>query len=256
MITSRIKLRAASLQRFHSYFPSQQSRSKSTLSSQLQFKADLEPTLVERNANEFLTSAGGEVHVLKGFAAYRPSSYVLEAIRTRVNQLEAWQHDGFHAPSDSFFVIDLARIREKHRVWQKHLPTVKPHYAVKANPNPAILRMMAQELKINFDCASQTEIEAVLSLGVPSNRIIFANPCKSLSHIDYARRQGVVRTTFDSESELYKIKMVGTSFPWELILRIWVNDKDAQCQLSNKYGEIGRAVQQECRDRSRMPSSA
>jgi len=234
MITSRVKLKASPLCHFYSSFRSHQFRFKSTLSQQLQLNNDPIINLLDRSASDFLTSASGEVHVLRGFSAYRPSPLVIEAVRAKVNQSE--QHDGFHAPNHSFFVIDLARVREKHSVWQKHLPGVKPHYAVKANPNPAILRLMTQELKINFDCASQSEIDAVLSLGVAPNRIIFANPCKSLSHIDYARRQGVVRTTFDSESELYKIKMVATNFPWELILRIWVDDKDAQCQLSNKYG--------------------
>jgi len=90
---------------------------------------------------------------------------------------------------------------------------------------------------MSFDCASQSEIESVLSLGVPPTRIVYANPCKPKSHIDYARRHGVLRTTFDSESELYKIKSVGGNCKdWQLILRIWVDDKDAQCQLSNKYG--------------------
>jgi len=45
---------------------------------------------------------------------------------------------------------------------------------------------------------------------------------------------GVSRTTFDNEAELHKVKAV---FPdAELVLRIWVDDKEAQCQLSNKYG--------------------
>lgn len=241
MITSKIKFRTSSLCRFF-HSPAQLFRFKSTLSQQRQLNIDPIINLLERSASEFLTHTRSEVgfyldsqvHVLRGFSAYRPSPLVIEAIRAKVSQSES--HDGFHAPNHSFFVIDLARVREKHSVWQKHLPNVKPHYAVKANPNPAILRLMAQELKINFDCASQAEIEAVLALGVSADRIIFANPCKSLSHIDYARRQGIMRTTFDSEAELYKIKMVATNFPWELILRIWVDDKDAQCQLSNKYG--------------------
>jgi ornithine decarboxylase len=137
-------------------------------------------------------------------------------------------------PQDAFFVVDLDRVREKYRLWQKCFPNVLPHYAVKANPNPDILALMAKEFNINFDCASQSEIEAVLAAGVDPSRIIFANPCKSLAHSDFARRVGVLRTTFDSEAELYKIKTVYPKA--HLLLRIWVDDKDAQCPLSNKYG--------------------
>jgi ornithine decarboxylase len=145
-------------------------------------------------------------------------------------------------PQDAFFVVDLDRIREKYRLWQKCFPNVQPHYAVKANPNPDVLALMAKELNINFDCASQSEIEAVLAAGVDPSRIIFANPCKNLAHSDFARRVGVLRTTFDSEAELYKIKAVHPKA--HLLLRIWVDDKDAQCQLSNKYG----AHLEECPD--------
>jgi len=145
-------------------------------------------------------------------------------------------------PQDAFFVVDLDRVREKYRLWQKCFPTVLPHYAVKANPNPDVLALMAKEFNINFDCASQSEIEAVLVAGVDPSRIIFANPCKNLGHSDYARRVGVLRTTFDSEAELYKIKAVHPKA--HLLLRIWVDDKDAQCPLSNKYG----AHLEECPD--------
>lgn len=137
-------------------------------------------------------------------------------------------------PKEAFFVVDLDCVRRKYALWQECFPNVVPHYAVKANPNPAILSLMANELKINFDCASKSEIEAVLAEGCDPSRIIFANPCKSMGDIDYARRVGVLRTTFDSESELYKIKAVHPRA--ELVLRIWVDDSEAQCQLSNKYG--------------------
>ena len=48
-------------------------------------------------------------------------------------------------------------------------------------------------------------MEQVLSLGVAPSRIIFANPCKAVSHIRYAARCGVRLVTFDSEEELTKL---------------------------------------------------
>jgi ornithine decarboxylase len=65
-----------------------------------------------------------------------------------------------------------------------------------------------------------------------------------MSHIEYAREQGVKQMTFDCAAELHKVKHV---FPdAELVLRLWVDDKDAQCQLSNKYGasldEVGELL--------------
>ena len=57
----------------------------------------------------------------------------------------------------------------------------------------------------NLSCP-QNEIETVLNLGVPPDRIIYANPCKVISHLKFAADKGVEMMTFDSESELHKIK--------------------------------------------------
>lgn len=52
----------------------------------------------------------------------------------------------------------------------------------------------------------QNEINKVLSFGVESSRIIFANPAKPASHIRHAAAVGVETMTVDNESELHKIK--------------------------------------------------
>ena len=46
----------------------------------------------------------------------------------------------------------------------------------------------------------------MLSYGVEPSRIIFANPCKQISHVKYAVAQGVDLMTFDNEMELHKVK--------------------------------------------------
>lgn len=51
----------------------------------------------------------------------------------------------------------------------------------------------------------QVELEQGLRLGVAPSRIIDANPCKPVSHIQYAARHGVRLLTFDSEEELSKV---------------------------------------------------
>ena len=57
----------------------------------------------------------------------------------------------------------------------------------------------------NLSCP-QNEIDTVLNLGVTPDRIIYANPCKLISHLKFAADKGVEMMTFDSESELHKIK--------------------------------------------------
>lgn len=87
---------------------------------------------------------------------------------------------------------------------------------------------------VNFDCASSDEIDRVLSLGVDSSRIIYANPCKSAPAVRHAAKYGVRQTVFDNEGELYKIKKNAPSS--ELFLRILVDDSSALCRLGQKYG--------------------
>ncbi|KAL1302242.1 hypothetical protein AAFC00_002665 [Neodothiora populina] len=134
---------------------------------------------------------------------------------------------------DAFFVADMGEVYRQHLRWKKNLKRVKPHYAVKCNPDPQVLRLLA-ELGTGFDCASKSEIEMVLRHGVDPSRIIYAQPCKTKSYIRYAAKENVKQMTFDNADELYKIKEL---FPEaELFLRILTDDSASLCRLSLKFG--------------------
>ena len=78
------------------------------------------------------------------------------------------------------------------------------------------------------------EIDQVLKLGIDPSRIIYAQPCKTKSHIRHAAQHGVKQMTFDNADELYKIKAL---FPdAELYLRILTDDSSSLCRLSLKFG--------------------
>jgi len=63
-------------------------------------------------------------------------------------------------PPEHFYTFDLGLVMERWRVWTTALPRVKPYYAVKCNPDPAMLALLAS-LGTGFDCASPFEIELV-----------------------------------------------------------------------------------------------
>ncbi|KRX88544.1 [Pyruvate dehydrogenase [acetyl-transferring]]-phosphatase 1, mitochondrial [Trichinella pseudospiralis] len=105
---------------------------------------------------------------------------------------------------EAFFLFDLGKLILLHQRWIEHLPQIHPFYAVKCNDNKLLLSLLAS-MGVNFDCASKNEIETVLSIGVSPERIIFANPCKPRSAIEYANSQNVRYMTFDNEQELQKI---------------------------------------------------
>lgn len=135
---------------------------------------------------------------------------------------------------EPLFVIDLGEVTKAFRRWKKCLPNVHPYYAMKCNPDPKIVKLLA-DLGCSFDCASKTEIEHILEVtdGYAS-RIIFAHPCKYPSHIQYAQKNGVNLMTFDSEEELYKIKKYHPDA--RLLLRLAVDDSKSLCQFNIKFG--------------------
>ncbi|ESW08125.1 hypothetical protein PHAVU_009G020500 [Phaseolus vulgaris] len=139
-----------------------------------------------------------------------------------------------------FGVLDLGVAMDLMDKWATKLPTVQPFYAVKCNPNLSLIGALAT-LGASFDCASKAEIEAVLSLGVSPDRIIYANPCKSASHIRYAATVGVKVTTYDSKDEVEKIRKYHPTC--ELLLRIKPpQESGARCSLDLKFGALPEEV--------------
>jgi ornithine decarboxylase len=134
---------------------------------------------------------------------------------------------------EAFYIINLGKIVKSYEKWNLLLPNVKPFYAVKCNTDLLILETLSN-LGCNFDCASKNEIKLILDINNDPNRILFANPCKMNSHIQYAKENNIYKMTFDCEEELYKIKKYYPSS--KLLLRIAVDDSNSLCKFSIKFG--------------------
>lgn len=76
--------------------------------------------------------------------------------------------------------------------------------AVKCNDSPIVIQTLA-ELGVGFDCASRDEISKVMSHGVASHSIIYANPTKPISHLKFADEMRITTMTVDCDFELHKI---------------------------------------------------
>lgn len=134
---------------------------------------------------------------------------------------------------DAFFTLDVNNLIEQHQRWIKNIPRVKLFYAVKSNNSLEVIEILAA-LGTGFDCASKSEMQKVLSVGVRPERIIFAHTTKQKSHINFARKIGVKRMTFDSHEELEKIKIL---YPeCELVLRIRFDSEKSHITFGKKFG--------------------
>ena len=138
-----------------------------------------------------------------------------------------------HSLEDNLYVMDLGAVERLWHAWHVALPRVHAHYAVKCNNDPALLACLAS-LGAGFDCASGAEVEQVTALGVSPDRIIFANPCKRPADIRFAAAKGVTHSTFDTESELLKLRRWSPGS--RVLLRIRADDPTARCPLGNKFG--------------------
>jgi len=102
----------------------------------------------------------------------------------RVKQALARFGDGRPA-----LVIDVARVRYNARRFAAAMPSVRPHYAVKANSDRRVLQALAQQ-GVGFEIASSTELDLVRSIGVPAAEILYSNPVRATDAIEYAARRG------------------------------------------------------------------
>lgn len=75
---------------------------------------------------------------------------------------------------------------------------------MKCNDDAAVIQILAA-LGAGFDCASKGEIARVLSYGASPESIIYANPMKQISHLNFAAEMNVSVMTVDSDFELQKI---------------------------------------------------
>ncbi|CAK9805810.1 Ornithine decarboxylase [Anthophora plagiata] len=140
------------------------------------------------------------------------------------------EHDATQEP---FCILDVADMMQKHKNWFSKMPRVIPHYAVKCNSNPMVLKILAA-MNCSFDCASEDEIKQVMAHGVSVKRIIFANPTKWPTQINYAKKVNVDVMTVDGEFEILKIKDI---FPKaKIVIRIRCDAKDCLVSLGTKFG--------------------
>ncbi len=140
------------------------------------------------------------------------------------------------------FVIDHDEIRNNYRTFKQHLPRVQAYYAVKANPDPAIVRTLF-DVGASFDVASMPEFNLVYEIirDMPVkerqdwiwDKIIYANPIKaneSLMELDKYKPL----VTFDNLEEIIKIRQYAPNAG--LALRIRVPNTGAMVELSSKFG--------------------
>ncbi len=140
------------------------------------------------------------------------------------------------------FVVDHAVLRRNYAEFKRHLPRVQAYYAVKANPDPAIVRTFYRSGG-SFDVASMPEFRIVYEniKKLPAkarqdyiwDKIIYANPVKDWRTLEELDRYRPL-VTYDNIEEIKKIKRHAPHAG--LALRVRVPNTGSLVELSSKFG--------------------
>jgi len=130
-------------------------------------------------------------------------------------------------------VVDLDVVRENYQTFAKALPDSRVFYAVKANPAPELLSLLAG-LGSCFDTASVAEIEMVLAAGAAADRISFGNTIKKERDIARAFALGVRLFAVDCKAEVEKISRAAPGA--KVFCRFLFGCAGAEWPLSRKFG--------------------
>ena len=130
-------------------------------------------------------------------------------------------------------VVDLDVVRDNYLGFAKALPDTRVFYAVKANPAPEVLSLLAM-LGSCFDTASVAEIEMVLAAGGTPDRISFGNTIKKERDIARAYAIGVRLFAVDCKAEVEKIARAAPAA--KVFCRFLFDCAGAEWPLSRKFG--------------------
>jgi len=140
------------------------------------------------------------------------------------------------------FIVDHEAIRGNYEEFRRRLPRVQAYYAVKANPDPAVIRSLL-DIGASFDVASIAEFNMVYGniRHLPAkerqnfvwDKIIYSNPIKDTHTLEELDRYKPL-VAFDNSEEIGKIRKHAPNAG--LVLRIRVPNTGSMVELSSKFG--------------------
>ncbi|HBE46278.1 MAG TPA: ornithine decarboxylase [Spirochaetaceae bacterium] len=130
-------------------------------------------------------------------------------------------------------IIDLDVIRKNYENLQTYLPWATIYYAVKANPDDAVVSLL-RDLGSNFDVASRYELDQLLRLGVSPDRMSFGNTIKKEKDIAYFYEKGVRLFVTDSIADIDKLSRAAPGS--KVFFRLLTEGLGADWPLSKKFG--------------------
>lgn len=123
-----------------------------------------------------------------------------------------------------FYAYDRQLIINRVKQLTDDLPTkISLHYAIKANPLPSLVQLMATQVS-GFDVASKKEMLLAMQTGMPADNISFAGPGKTVEDIEAAIIAGVTLHV-ESSGEIAKVELAANQLSVKANIAIRINPK-------------------------------
>ena len=152
--------------------------------------------------------------------------------------------------STPFYAYDRAKLTERVALLRQYLPPeIHLHYAMKANPMPAVVQHMAS-LVDGIDIASGGEQRVALDTTMDPGLISFAGPGKSDADLSCAIAAGVV-LNMESEAEMERIAVAGKRLAIRPKVAVRVNP---DFELKSSGMKMGGGPKQFGVDAERVPA--
>ena len=132
-----------------------------------------------------------------------------------------------------FLLMDRTAIESRAADFVTHSKTCGLFYALKANPDPQVVRLIASA-GIGFEISATDELDLLLRIGIDVGEIITSNPVKAPGFIDKMYQLGVRRFVFDSVTEAEKIARWAPGS--DVIVRLTVENLESSWPLTDKFG--------------------
>ncbi|MFO0293037.1 MAG: diaminopimelate decarboxylase [Rhodospirillales bacterium] len=143
------------------------------------------------------------------------------------------------------YVYSTATLRARYRAYVEAFAGLDPTicYALKANPNQAVIATFARE-GAGADIVSLGELKRALAAGIPAGKIVFAGVGKTEDEMRAALAAGILQFNVESEPELRMLSDVATAMGLVAPVALRVNpDVDAKThakittgKAENKFG--------------------
>ena len=137
-------------------------------------------------------------------------------------------------PEEPVFLLSPAAVTEGARRFLDAFPGLVT-FAVKSNPEPAVLLGLIAAGVTGFDVASAEEIRLIRRLA-PEAAIHLHNPVKTRAEMRFAHAEGVRTFSLDSRTELAKIAETLPAAGTELSVRFRMDVAGAAYDFGSKFG--------------------